>query len=242
MDVFHEAAEILKKSKYTVALTGAGVSTESGIPDFRGEDGIYDGYTQEEDLSVQMMTRNPERFYSRGFQVLMNLQGKKPNDGHKALAKLQEMGLLHEVITQNIDNLDFLAGSKDVLEVHGNSRSGHCMSCGKKVTIQEIQAKVDAGEIPPKCECGGTLRTDTVLFGDPMPEDFVRAMEAAERADTMIILGSSLRVMPVASLPRLVEHLIIINKEPTPYDQIADVVIHKGIGYSMNKILEAIDE
>lgn len=243
MDIYKKAADLLKESNYTVALTGAGLSTESGIPDFRSSTGYYANIIPEDALSQSVMYNNPQRFYKEGYGILKDLEGKKPNKAHLALTELQKMGKLHEIITQNIDNLHQQAKSEKVLPVHGDASTAHCESCFFEENFEEFDAHIQKGEIPPKCpKCGGLLRTNVVLFGDAMPPEFDEALRATERADTMIVIGSSLRVMPVAYLPRQVKNLIIINKDQTPYDEIADVVLHQSASIALEKILEYMHE
>lgn len=243
MDIYEQAAQLLKEAKYTVALTGAGLSTESGIPDFRSSTGYYANVIPEDALSQSRMYNDPKRFYSEGYKILKDLEGKKPNEGHFALTKLQKMGRLNEIITQNIDDLHQQSGSVDVLPVHGDASMAHCESCGFEEDFQNFDQKIQKGQIPPKCpQCGGLLRTNVVLFGDAMPHAFELAMSATERADTMIVIGSSLRVMPVAYLPRQVQNLVIINKDDTPYDSVADVVIHESASKALGKIIRCLDE
>ncbi|MDO5037185.1 MAG: NAD-dependent deacylase [Tissierellia bacterium] len=240
MEDVKRAADLIKKAKYMVALTGAGMSTESGIPDFRSNRGIYE--TMPEDaLSREVLERNPRRFYREGYRILDNLAQKKPNPGHLALSRLQEEGYLKEIITQNIDNLHTKAGSKEVYEVHGETRRVRCTACAYQGDFQVMKDQVEKGVIPPQCpECGRPLRPNVVMFGDPMPPAFEAALGAVERADTMLIIGSSLQVMPVAYLPQYVDHLIIINQEPTPFDTRAEVVIHRGAGQTLEEILKAM--
>lgn len=243
MNLYEKAAELLKEAKYTVVLTGAGLSTESGIPDFRSSTGYYANIIPEDALSQSRMYNEPERFYKEGYCILKDLEGKKPNGAHYALTKLQEMGLLHEVITQNIDDLHQQALSKDVLPVHGDASMAHCESCSYQESFAEFDKKIQAGQIPPKCpKCGGLMRTNVVLFGDAMPFEFEEALQAVGRADTMLVIGSSLRVMPVAYLPGQVEKLIIINKDQTPYDNRAEVVIHESATLALEKILGYLNE
>ena len=225
MDKLARATEILKNAKYAVCLTGAGISTESGIPDFRSDRGYYTNFIPEDALSVGVLESNPQRFYKEGYTILKDLEDKKPNPGHVALAKIQEKGIIHEIITQNIDDLHQAAGAKQVLQVHGDASTARCERCNYREDFKAFDERVQSGEIPPKCpKCGGVMRTNVVLFGDAMPQAFDDALQAAEKADTMIVVGSSLKVMPVAHLPRMVEHLIIINKGTTPYDHNAEVI------------------
>lgn len=232
-----EAAQLIKNSKKVFALTGAGISTESGIPDFRSDKGYYTKFNPVEALSVDTMLYNPKKFYSEGFLILKDLNGKKPNSGHIALANLEKSGYLSGIITQNIDNLHFEAGSKNVYEVHGETRGVHCMNCGTKYDFRYMQNKVDSGEIPPRCEkCGGIIRSNVVMFGDMMPKDFVLSQRELEDTDLLIVVGSSLTVSPVNMLPRYVKHLIIINKTPTPEDRRANFIFRESAG----KVLTAL--
>lgn len=241
MDRILEAVKILKESKKVMALTGAGISTESGIPDFRSDTGYYTKMDPMRALSRDVLIYDPARFYTEGYKVLEDLQGKKPNAGHIALKDLEDLGILKGIITQNIDNLHYLAGSKNIYEVHGESRSVSCMSCGKQYPFRIMEEKVKAHEVPPKCnECGGVLRPNVVMFGDQMPDTFYDAMREIEDTDTLLVVGSSLQVAPVNMIPRYVKNLIIINKETTPEDSRAAVVFHENSGETLGKIVEAL--
>lgn len=243
MDNIKKAAELIVNSSKTFALTGAGISTESGIPDFRSSTGYYSKMDPMEALSRDVLLNDPEKFYSEGFIILRDLYDKKPNKGHLALSKLEEMNLLKGIITQNIDNLHVKAGNKTVYEVHGESRSVHCMSCGAQYDFSVMKQKVEEGEIPPKCDkCGGILRPNVVMFGDMMPDDFIRAQSELRDTELMIIVGSSLTVSPVNFLPNMVDKMIIINQSNTPFDRKADVVFHEGAGEVLAKILDEIDK
>ena len=166
-DQIKKACEMIRNSSKTMVLTGAGVSTESGIPDFRSPNtGLWENMDPMEALSTTVLYNNPKKFYSEGFKMILGMTNAKPNKAHIALAEMERLGYIKGVITQNIDNLHHNAGSKYVLEVHGNTREGSCLNCGTKVGIGEIEEKVLKGEIPPKCDsCGGTLRPDVVFFG-----------------------------------------------------------------------------
>lgn len=242
MDLIKKASQIIKESNYMVALTGAGISTESGIPDFRSPRGLY-REMPEDALSRDVLLGDPERFYSEGYIMLKELDEVQPNKGHLAMAELQKMGYLNEIITQNIDSLHTKAGSDRVLEVHGESRGIHCSSCSYQGPFSVMRDQVDQGTVPPLCpDCNRPLRPNVVLFGDAMPPAFDQAFRAVEKADTMLVVGSSLRVMPVAYLPRQVNKLIIINNEPTPYDSIAEVAIHVGAGKVLSDIVQALKD
>ncbi|KXO16184.1 putative NAD-dependent deacetylase [Clostridiales bacterium KA00134] len=243
MDKINKAAELILKSKKLMALTGAGISTESGIPDFRSEKGYYSSMDPMRALSREILIYEPTRFYSEGYKILEDLQGKKPNDGHFALAELERMGVLTGIVTQNIDNLHHFAGSKKVYEVHGESRSVSCMSCGKTYGFHVLEEKVKNHEIPPRCRaCGGTLRPNVVMFGDAMPDDFYEAMEEINETDTLLVVGSSLQVAPVNMIPRYVDNLIIINRDPTPEDKNAAFVFHDEAGKVLRALVEKIKE
>lgn len=231
MENIKKAAELIKSSKKVFALTGAGISTESGIPDFRSDRGYYRKFDPVRALSVDTMLGDPKRFYSEGYLILKDLNGKKPNDGHIALAKLESGGYLAGIVTQNIDNLHFEAGSKNVYEVHGETRGVHCMKCGSKYNFSYLEDRVDSGEIPPKCEkCGGIVRSNVVMFGDMMPDDYLRTVDELQDTDLLIVVGSSLTVSPVNFLPRYVKNLIIINNTPTPEDRRAKLIFRENSG------------
>ncbi|WP_425448173.1 SIR2 family NAD-dependent protein deacylase [Dethiothermospora halolimnae] len=244
MDRIDKVCSLLRNSKNTIVLTGAGISTDSGIPDFRSADnGIWNKIDPMEALSSKVLINNPKKFYSQGYQLLDNMTGFKPNDGHKALRELEKRGLVDYLITQNIDDLHYKAGSEKVFEVHGNIRTGSCIKCGREVKLDVITDKVNRGEIPPKCDiCNGILRPDVVMFGDRLPEDFNKAWQLADGCELLIVVGSSLSVAPVNFLPKLAKKLVIINLEPTPFDNIAEVVINDNCSLVLNEILNKIDK
>lgn len=235
-------ADCLMESKYAVALTGAGISTESGIPDFRGPGGLWQNVDSTEILSREMLYYRPEHFYSSGLELLNIMRNKDPNPAHKALALLEQRGLIQCVITQNIDGLHHKAGSKNVIEVHGDLRTAFCDACGREFPFEFLLSEAEEGIIPPKCTCGGIIRPNVVLFGDPMPPYFEDAIIQAKRADFMLVVGSSLQVAPVSYLPRLSRQIGIINLEPTPYDRAAAVVIHEKAGSALTDLIKVLDE
>lgn len=228
--------EMLKESEYAVFFGGAGVSTESGIPDFRGSGGLYteDGKGNEYYLSRRCLTVDPFAFY-RFYRENMIYPDARPNSAHYALAELEDAGKLKAIITQNIDGLHQAAGSRRVLELHGTVSRSYCMRCGR-VCLP------DGGESVPKCPaCGGIVRPDVTLYGEPLDGfTFREAEEEIERADLLIVGGSSLTVYPAASLVGNFEggKLVIINYSPTAYDDSADLVICGSIG----EVLESIAE
>ena len=243
MDKIKEACDLILNSKKVFALTGAGISTDSGIPDFRSNTGYYSKMDPALALSKDRLLNHPEIFYKEGYKILEDLNDQEPNKGHIALAKLEEMGYLSGIITQNIDNLHAKAGSKNIYEVHGETRGIHCINCGSEYPFSVMREKVEKDEIPPKCDkCGGTLRPNVVMFGDMMPDDFERGVRELDNTEILIVVGSSLTVSPVNFLPNYVDHLIIINNDKTPMDRRADVVINENSTIVLEEILEEIEK
>lgn len=236
-------AQALIQSRYPVALTGAGISTESGVPDFRGQAGLWQDEDAVDLLSLTTLYGDPQRFYSKGLSLLQVFRGKSPNAAHRALAWLEELGLIRCVITQNIDGLHQAAGSQNVLEIHGNLRTSSCVICHAVFPFEFVEKAASEGQIPPKCpKCGGTVRPDVVFFGDDMTPDFGRAVEECSRADFMLIVGSSLQVAPAAYLPGMVPRIAIINLDETPYDESAEVVIHAKAGTVLPEVVRLVEE
>ena len=231
--------QIVRDARYVVFLGGAGVSTGSGIPDFRSPQGIYHvrskyGVPYEEMLSHDYFYEHPETFYEFYWECMVK-KDAKPNKAHLALAKFERMGHNICVITQNIDGLHQDAGSHIVLEVHGSTKRYFCPICGKRYSLDEITP-----EGVPHCSCGAILKPDVVLYGEPLDEDtLTKAMAATIHANVLIIGGTSLNVYPIASLPSYFEGSakIIINKEETAYDSKCDYVIHEDIGEVLEQIL-----
>jgi NAD-dependent deacetylase len=225
-------AELISANQPCVALTGAGVSTESGVPDFRSASGIWAQYDPYEVASLPGFRRDPSRaweFYGRRLGVLADVE---PNAGHRALAALERAGLLEAVITQNVDGLHQSAGSRDVIEIHGSIATASCVACGRRERREDV-----VGLLPlPTCvDCGAVLKPDVVMFGELLPPEAVeRSTALARGAVTLLVVGSSLEVWPVAGLPEeTIAHggkLAIVNREPTPYDDRADLVVHAGAG------------
>ncbi len=222
--------EMIYGSSYTVFFGGAGVSTSSGIPDFRGGSGLYtkNGMGNEYYLSRRCLVKEPALFYEF-FRANMVYPNAKPNEAHFALAKLEREGIVKSVITQNIDGLHQMAGSKKVIELHGNTSVFYCERCGK---IHENNKVLTGTEVPLCVSCGGTVRPDVVLYGESLPADaFNEAERDIKKADLLIVGGTSLTVFPAASLVAEYKgkHMVIINLSPTPYDEYADLVIRAPI-------------
>ena len=239
-----EFLELLKSSRRAVVLTGAGVSTASGIPDFRGPKGIYRKFPPDI-FDIEKFYTNPERFYSFAKDGLFSMLDAKPNESHIMIAKLEEKGFIEAVITQNIDGLHQKAGSRIVLELHGNMSRFFCVSCKQIYSASEVREKVEK-ELVPKCtKCGSLIRPDVVFFGEPLPQEALqKAIEYSERADLMIVMGSSLVVYPAAYLPMItVENggkLVIVNKGETGLDNIAFKKYDMDLVEFSRKILEVI--
>jgi NAD-dependent protein deacetylase/lipoamidase len=223
-------AELIRESASVVALTGAGISVPSGIPDFRSPgSGLWENVDPMKVAHISAFHRDPEefwRFYGQRFQTL---EDKQPNGAHAALAKLERAGMLDAVITQNIDRLHAKAGTRELIEVHGTIDHSSCLSCGERYPLADVRARqlADAGGVP-RCDCGLPLKPDVVLFGELLPERALRrAEELASGADLMLCVGSSLEVYPVAELPAMTliagGRVAIVTRSTTPFDSRAAV-------------------
>ncbi|MBN2560928.1 MAG: NAD-dependent deacylase [Phycisphaerae bacterium] len=237
----------LRGTRRAVAFTGAGISTESGIADFRSPGGVW---SRHQPVMYQDFLNDPaerRRYWVIRKESVPQFLAAKPNAGHLALARLEADGILLGVITQNIDELHQRAGSKRVLEVHGTAMRVRCLNCDKRYSCEEIQTRLHAGEAEPRCDdCNGILKSMTVSFGEGLPEDvWTQSAELARSCDLFLALGSSLVVHPAAGLPELAAHngakLVIINREQTPLDAIADLVVHGSIGETMGTVVEVLD-
>lgn len=228
---------MIDESSRIVFFGGAGVSTESGIPDFRSADGLYSQkyrYPPEQIISHSFFMRDPEEFY-RFYRDRMIYPEARPNAAHLKLAELERAGKLTAVITQNIDGLHSAAGSQNVIELHGSVHRNHCMKCGKPFGLEYILSVPGV----PRCNCGGIVKPDVVLYEEPLDEDCInRAINAISEADMLIIGGTSLAVQPAAGLIRFFNGrgLAVINKTPTSADDEADIVINAIIGEALDGI------
>lgn len=260
MDPIKRAAADLAKSTYAIALTGAGISTESGIPDFRGPSGIWTKDPEAEKRAYQSYAkfqRNPKEYWEdrlAGPSLLGDLNKMAPNPGHYALAELEKMGILKCVITQNIDNLHQKAGSKRVLDYHGNAFKLRCVSCSGRFENREfdLQRLRIEDQLPPLCRgCGGVLKSDIVHFHEPIPADVAQqSLVEAGKCDLMLVCGTSAVVYPFALLPRVAKQrqlgketiLIEINAEPTPLteEMVSDYLIQGKTGQILPKIAEEV--
>jgi NAD-dependent deacetylase len=247
-DGIARAAALLRGANHAVALTGAGSSTPSGIPDFRSPGvGLWEQANPMEVASLYAFRRNPGAFYAWMRPLAAALLAAEPNAGHRALAKLEAGGWLKAIITQNIDGLHQRAGAREVLELHGHLREATCIRCYKVVPTGElIHDFLASGEVPRCSECGGVLKPNVVLFGEQLPIAVVNAaMAHVRRADLMLVVGSSLEVMPASHLPLAVlEHsgrLVVVNLIPTYIDDLAEVVIHADLAEVLPRIARACE-
>ena len=240
----HRIARYLSESLRAVAFTGAGISTESGIPDFRSPGGIWSRYQPvlfQDFLASEKARREYWLMKKEGYR---ELRGAKPNAGHRALASLEAAGKLRAIITQNIDGLHQDAGSRRVLELHGTSRYCICLECSARYEPELIQDRLEAGVEVPRCDsCGGLLKSATISFGQALPVDVLsEAIDLCIKTDLILAIGSSLVVEPAASLPLQAKQngarLVIINKTETPLDDLADLVLRDPIGASLTQVVQ----
>ena len=237
MSTAEQLQNVIDNSKRIVFFGGAGVSTESGIPDFRSVDGLYNqkyDYPPEQILSHTFFMHNTEEFY-RFYRDKMLCLDKKPNKAHLKLAELEKAGKLTAVVTQNIDGLHQAAGSKKVYELHGSVLRNYCMKCGKFYSAEYIKNSKGV----PKCECGGIIKPDVVLYEEGLDDSTVSgALSAIQSADTLIIAGTSLTVYPAAGFISYFkcDNIVLINRDETPFDGRANLVFHEKVGELLDKI------
>ena len=243
-NVIKEVSKIIKESDNIVFFGGAGLSTESGIPDFRSVDGLYNQkykYPPEVIISHSFFMQNPEEFF-RFYKdkCLGPMLNAKPNAAHLALAKLEEMGKLKAVVTQNIDDLHHRAGSKNILELHGTSFRNHCMECHKEYSVEYI---VNSDGIP-RCECGGIIKPDVVLYEEGLDQDVIhKSINAISNADVLIIAGTTLIVQPAASFVNYYngKKLILINLSEVPNESRINYIIRDKVGKVFSEIMEYVE-
>lgn len=247
-DDIQRLADLIRSSRRAVVFTGAGISTESGIPDFRSPGGIW---TKMMPVEFQNYISDPQArrvSWQRRFEMEDTWNAVRPNDGHKAVAELVAQGRVSHVITQNIDALHQAAGVPDaaVIELHGNTRYAKCLDCGQRAEIADIRAYFEIhGDAADCAACGGIVKTATISFGQPMPEhEMIRAEAATMACDLMLVMGSSLAVFPAAGFPLMAKRsgarLGIVNRDETPQDRFADLVINAGIGPTMRAVVEVL--
>ena len=231
--------QYIDEAENIVFFGGAGVSTESGLKDFRSEDGIYSmkfDYPPEIMLSHSFFKKHPNEFYAF-YREMMIAKDVLPNAAHYAIAKLELMGKVKAVITQNIDGLHQLAGSKNIFELHGSTKRNYCIRCGKFFDEDTVNASKEA----PVCECGGLVKPDVVLYEEPLDAKTLEgAIDAVSKAELLIVAGTSLTVYPAAGLINYFKgkHLVLINRDATPFDDRADLVIREPVGVTLSKVVE----
>ncbi len=239
-------AELLRESRSTVVLTGAGVSVPSGIPDFRTPGtGLWENVDPMEVAHISVFERDPVRFWTYYRPRFQSLGEKRPNRAHEALAELERIGLVEGVVTQNIDRLHRAAGSRNVVEVHGSIETSSCTECGEGFGIEQVETLFDEEGVAHCTSCGGAVKPDVVLFGEMLPAAAIeRAQEMAARAELMLCVGSSLEVFPVAELPQLTlrggGRLAIVTKGPTPYDEDAELKLGGEVDEELGALLAAL--
>ncbi|MBQ4234346.1 MAG: NAD-dependent protein deacylase [Firmicutes bacterium] len=242
--MYDELREIIKNSDNIVFFGGAGVSTESGIPDFRSEKGLYKARTEyglspEEIIDVDFFYKDPKTFYDY-YKKNLVAQWAKPNDAHKALAELERQGKLKAVVTQNIDGLHQMAGSKKVYELHGSVLRNRCTKCGRRFDLDYIMDEKNCRDGVPYCPCGGMIKPDVVLYGENLDDRCIRdSIAAIQSADVLIIGGTSLVVYPAAGFVHYFKgsKLVVINLSDTGIDDAADVVVRAPIGEVLGKVV-----
>lgn len=248
--MYDELKKIVEESDNIVFFGGAGVSTESGIPDFRSKDGLYHaqqsyGFPPETILSHTFYMEHNDVFY-KYYKENLIAKGVEPNKAHKALAELEKRGKLKAVITQNIDGLHQKAGSKRVLELHGSTLRNTCEKCGAHYDLDYVMDEENCEDLVPHCKvCGGRIKPDVVLYEEMLDNDvMIESIRAIQEADVMIVGGTSLNVYPAAGLISYFrgKHLVLVNRSATPYDDAADLVIHDTIGKVLWSLVDDTEE
>jgi NAD-dependent deacetylase len=244
----NELAELVQRARRAVAFTGAGISTECGVPDFRSPGGFWTRYKPIEFQDFLASEETRLEAWRRYFVIHESFKDAEPGASHRALARLMELGHVAHVLTQNIDDLHARAGiaRERIVELHGNGAYAHCLSCGLRHELAWVRDEIERRSRPPACTaCGGLVKSATISFGQPMPEaEMARAKAATLDADLFLALGSSLQVYPAAGLPILAKHnrtpLVIVNREPTPLDGLADLVVHADIGPTLESLMRRL--
>ena len=250
MNKIDTISEMILQSKQVVVFTGAGISTESGISDFRSPGGIWDRFDPNEFTYQKFLSSEASREKYWEFYKLLwtTTADAKPNRGHNAIAELHHLDKLDCVITQNVDNLHQESGvpEKKVIELHGTLKWVTCLECSQRYLMEQIQSRLERGEKVPKCDtCGGIVKPATISFGQPMPERETRkAQMRAATCDLFLVAGSSLMVYPAAQMPLIAKDngakLIIVNLSPTPHDHYADIIIHEKTGETLSQLVEQV--
>jgi NAD-dependent deacetylase len=244
---FERASDLIRNSRNTVVLTGAGISTPSGIPDFRSNnDGLWNKFDPMEVASLSAFRLKPENFFNWIRPLVKDILEAEPNAAHLALSRLEEAGYIQNIITQNIDGLHQSAGSKKVHEVHGTLNSLTCVSCYRQYRASLfIEPFIDRGEMPTCPDCGSTLKPDAILYGEQLPvKTWQDSQNAVRSCEVMIVAGSSLEVMPVAGLPMEAINagakIVIVNQSPTYVDELAEIVLNDDVAAALPKIADEL--
>ena len=239
-----KAANAIATAKNIAALTGAGISVESGIPPFRGKGGVWERIDPMEYAHIDALTQNPVKVWKMLMkEMVATVSAAQPNDAHKGLAQLERQGRLKTIITQNIDGLHQKAGNTDVIEFHGSFAWLRCMQCDKRCETDAVDLSV----IPPRCECGGIYRPDCIFFGEMIPpDDLMRSRQVSSECDLMLVIGTSATVQPAALMPLTAKAagavIIEINPEPTPLtEQASDIFLQGNAGDVMNRIIAVLE-
>jgi len=243
IEPIEHAADILSKAKSAVALTGAGISVESGIPPFRGKGGLWEKIDPMKVAHINAFLDDPATVWNVLIKDMKTvLDTARPNPGHAGLVDLERLGILKTVITQNVDGLHQMAGSSDVIEFHGSFAWQSCLDCNRSIETSQV----DLAQIPPRCSCGGILRPDCIFFGEMIPRDaLVRSQQVSAACDVMLVIGTSATVQPAATMPFIAKDsgafIIEINPEPTPFtSRVSDLPLLGGAGSIMPRLLKAI--
>jgi NAD-dependent deacetylase len=240
-----EVADALVEGGGAMALTGAGVSTASGVPSFRGEGGIWETAFDPNDFHYSRFRRDPEGFWEERLRLQETMfPGEiEPNPAHHALVELEERGVLDGVVTQNTDGLHRAAGQPTLAEIHGNASRVECQSCGSTADAEPAFDRVRDGDTPPRCDCSGVYKPDVVLFGETLdPETLGRAEDLAMGAETVLAVGTSLQVNPAASLAGLGDRLVVVNLDETPYSSRAEYDLRTDVTRALPRLVDLVDE
>jgi len=242
----NQATELVFKSKSVACFTGAGMSVESGIPDFRSRGGLWEKFDPSIYASYAHFLKQPQDTWEMMAECANVIDSAKPNAGHLALVTLEEMGLLKAILTQNIDGLHQDAGNKTVYELHGGCKTATCIDCKKSYTISEIKTMLDQSPVPKCVECSSDhVKIDVILFGEALPPGIMeKSMDAVSQCDLLIVIGSSLQVAPANMLPEIAKQhgasILLINMSPTPLDDKADVVVHGPVAQVLPRIVQQV--
>ena len=241
-------ARKIKEGGKNIFFTGAGISTESGIPDYRSQGGIWDKFRPVYFDEFMSSRDAREEYWRRWKELYLGIQQARPNVGHTSIARLDQLGLLQAVITQNVDGLHQLSGLADekIIELHGNTRRIRCLKCRKITSTDDIQKRLATGDPAPECKCGGYLKPDTISFGQAMPAGEVnKAVSLSQTCDFFMVVGSTLLVQPAAHMPVYAKQngafLAIINLSETPCDDLCDVLIRDKAGRVLQEIVKAVE-